>query len=262
MKHIASRDNALYKTIRLLGRSRRVRREEQKMLLDGVHLVQAYLERFGAAGVQLVVRHSAAQHPEIRALAQRATAVVMSDALFNDATSVQSPVGILALAPLPHLTASRAGTGFQILLDGIQDPGNLGAILRSAAAAGATIAHLSPNCADPWSPKCMRGGMGAQLVLALEEHDSLVRLADTFHGRLLACAADGPVSLFDADLDGEIGFIIGSEGHGVSPDLAARAEQTIRIPMRAGIDSLNVGAAAAVCFYEWARRSKRLESRS
>ena len=256
MKQITSKDNAAYKSIRRLVGSPRARREEGRIVLDGVHLIQAYLERFGAAGVELVIRESAAQHPEVKALAERTAAATMSDSLFDQVAPVQSPLGIMAVAPLPQVIAPGHGQGFLVLLDGIQDPGNVGAILRSAAAAGARTAHLSDDCADPWSPRCLRGGMGAQFLLAVQEHHSLAGAAGSLGARLIACTADAAMSVFDADLRGDVGFIIGAEGAGVSPDLAAQAHQRIRVPMRAGIESLNAGAAAAICFYEWVRQAR------
>jgi TrmH family RNA methyltransferase len=181
----------------------------------------------------------------------------MSDSLFDQLAPVESPLGILAVAPLPRVIAGPPGErGFEVLLDGIQDPGNVGAILRSAAAAGARQAHLSVDCADPWSPKCLRGGMGAQMVLPARQHENLALAARSLDARLIACTADAKTSLFDTDLHGRVAFILGAEGAGVSPDLIAAAHEQIRIPMRAGIESLNVGAAAAVCFYEWVRRGE------
>ena len=156
-------------------------------MLDGVHLVRAYLERFGAEGVELVVRRSAAGHKEILPLVEHASASIMSDTLFDQLAPVESPVGVLALAPLPTVTlAPAAERRFEILLDGIQDPGNVGAILRSAAAAGAREAHLSVDCADPWSPKCLRGGMGAQMVLPVQQHENLALAARSLDARLIA----------------------------------------------------------------------------
>lgn len=224
-------------------------------MLDGVHLVQAYLESFGARGVELVIKRSAAKDQEIKALADRITSMTMSDSLFDQLAPVASPVGILALAPLPTVTSAQDGRSFQVVLDNVQDPGNVGAILRSAAAAGARMAHLSPDCADPWSPRCLRGGMGAQFLLSVQQHDSVATFAASIEARLIACAPNASTSLFDADLSGNVAFIIGGEGRGISQELLARADQKIRIPMRAGLESLNVGAAAAVCFYEWVRQS-------
>jgi len=254
MKRITSRDNAIFKSLRRLARSSQARREEKHIVLDGVHLVQAYLERFGTAGVVLVIRASAAQHPEVDALSQRAVSMLMGDSLFDQVAPVQTPVGILGLAPLPAvLSGSRPG--FRVLLDGIQDPGNLGAILRSAAAAGATAAHLSTKCADPWASKCLRGGMGAQFILPVRQHQDLVLDAPTLGVRLIACTPTSSVSLFEADLSGAVGFVIGGEGTGISRDLLSQTQQQIRIPMGDGIESLNAAHAATLCFYEWLRRA-------
>ena len=224
-------------------------------MLDGPHLVHAYLERFGTAGVELVVRESTVQHPEIEALTQRARWAAMSDSLFDQVAPVKSPAGILALAPLPQTIARPSADTFQVLLDGVRDPGNVGAILRSAAAAGARIVHLSADSADPWSPKCLRGGMGAQFLLGVREHDSLAVAAGALGVKLIACTAEATTSLFDADLHGDLAFIIGGEGPGISPELLAQAHLKIRVPMRAGVESLNAAAAAAVCFYEWVRQA-------
>ena len=255
MKQISSKDNAVFKSIRRLARSSRARRDEGKIILDGVHLVRAYRERFGAGAMQLVVRRSAGNDLEIAALVEGTTSVTMTDALFDQASPVQSPAGVLALAPLPTVTTASAGRGFAVLLDGVQDPGNVGTVLRAAAAAGARRAHLSADCADPWSPKCLRGGMGAQFVLEVDQHGSLASVARSLEPRLVACTADATTSLFDADLQGDLAFIVGGEGAGISQELLAMAHQKIRVPMRAGVDSLNVGAAAAVCFYEWLRQA-------
>ena len=255
MKELTSRDNPLFKSILRLARSSRARREEGKIVLDGVHLVQAYLDRFGPQGMELVVKRAAASHPEILALQSRVPAVTMSDSLFDQAAPVQSPVGILALAPLPRTPAKPVELGFQVLLDGVQDPGNLGAILRSAAASGGTLAHLSGACADAWSPKALRGGMGAQFLLEIRQHQELAAVTAGLSVRTIACTADAKGSIFETDLRGDLAFIIGGEGRGISDDVIANAHETVRIPMRPGIESLNAAAAAAVCFFEWTRQN-------
>jgi TrmH family RNA methyltransferase len=257
MKLIASRENPLFKAILRLGRSSHARREEGRIILDGIHLVQAYLDRFGDEELELVVKRSAVNDPEIVALANRARAVTMSDSLFDQAASVRSPIGVLALAPRPPLRLPVAGGGFQVLLDGVQDPGNVGAILRSAAAAGGTSAYLSDTCADPWSPKALRGGMGAQFLLDIHLHKQLVSVAATLQAKLIACTTDAESSVYDADLRGEVAFLIGGEGAGISAELLLNAPAKIRIPMRSGIESLNAGVAAAICFYEWTRQNQQ-----
>ena len=257
MKQITSKENSQYKTLLRLARSGRARRKERMLVLEGVHLVQAYLSQFGSQDVELFIKRSSCEHPEVAALAANANATVVSNTLFDHAAPVASPVGVLGLVPMPRLDLPSQQPSFDVLLDGVQDPGNVGAILRTAAATGARSAHLSRFCADPWSPKALRGGMGAQFLLLVEQHQDLHSVAANLNVSLIACVVDSPVSLFKANLEGEVGFIIGSEGSGVSPGLNALAQEKVRIPMRAGIDSLNVAAAAAVCFYEWMRRRER-----
>jgi len=257
MKHITSRENVHYKELVRLARSSRARRDAETIVLDGVHLVQAYIERFTSVSLQLFIKRSAQEHPEIAALSAASSSVMLlDDILFDRAAPVQSPAGILAIAPRPEVVVPKLpAPGFHVLLDGVQDPGNLGAIVRSAAAAGAVAIHLSSECADPWSPKALRGGMGGQFVIAIEQHDDLSVAASTLDVRLVACVADAPISVFDADLRGPAGFIIGGEGAGISAPLLRRAHQLLCIPMREGIESLNAAAAASVVFYERFRQT-------
>ena len=257
MKSIRSRDNAQYKELVRLARSARARREAGTIVLEGVHLVEAYLERFGATPLRMFVKQSRQQHPEIAALAARSGSVMLlDDNLFARAAPVQAPAGILALADRPSVHATGRTGGFDVLLETVQDPGNVGAILRSAAAAGARAAHLSSDCADPWSPKALRGGMGAQFVFPVHQHADLSAAASGLGIRLIACVADAPISLFDADLRGPAGFIIGGEGAGISDALLKQAHQLLCIPMSEGIESLNAAAAASVIFFERFRQSR------
>jgi TrmH family RNA methyltransferase len=260
MKAISSRDNPEYRELQRLMRSAAERRDAGMALLEGVHLLEAYRDAFGAARMKVVVRASHSQHGEIEAWLRTAGhALVLGDALFDSITQVETSSGVLALVPIPDADAVRAPTdSFSILLDGVQDPGNLGSILRSAAAAGGSSAYLSTHCADPWSPKSLRGGMGGQFVLRIFDREDLIRTARGFGGRLVALEAHATESLFDADLrDASLAFVLGSEGGGISPALSELVRDRVKIPMTPGIESLNVGAAAAVCFYEWRRQRGR-----
>jgi TrmH family RNA methyltransferase len=257
MKTIRSRDNPHFKELLQLARSARARRMTRTILLDGIHLIESYIERFSGRGLRLFVQESKHQWPEITGLIARGPdAVLLDDKLFERVALVQSPAGILAVAPQPEVAALGRANAFQVVLEAIQDPGNLGAILRSAAAAGASAAHLSADCADPWSPKALRGGMGAQFVIPTQQHNDLVSAACGLGVRLVACTADAQVSLFDADLSGSLCFIIGAEGAGISTQLRERAHQLLRIPMSEGIESLNAAAAASVIFYERFRQTR------
>jgi TrmH family RNA methyltransferase len=140
-----------------------------------------------------------------------------------------------------------------VFLEGIQDAGNVGAILRSAAAFDVRHAVLGKGCADAWSPKVLRAGMGAHFAMQLLEGD-LAEAIGRFAGTLCCTVPRGGIALAEAQLSGRTGWLFGSEGQGVSDTLAARADLKLSIPMPGGAESLNVAAAAAICFYEWSRR--------
>ncbi|MHB0982991.1 MAG: TrmH family RNA methyltransferase, partial [Thiobacillus sp.] len=165
---ISSRDNPLFKRLKKLSESARARREAQRTLLDGEHLLTAYLDAGGQPHTLVrAASFDAARLAPFAARCSQAKAIVLSDALFAELAPVATPTGVLAeaawLAPAPP-----TATPLAIALEDIQDPGNLGSMLRTAAAAGATLAVLSKGCHDPWSPKALRGGQGAQFVLPMQ----------------------------------------------------------------------------------------------
>jgi TrmH family RNA methyltransferase len=257
MKTIRSRENTQYRELLQLARSARARRLTRTILLDGVHLIQTYIRRFTAHGLRLFVQESKHQSPEIAALIEHGQdTLLLDDRLFERVALVQSPAGILGVALQPEIASPARQNPFQVAIEAVQDPGNLGAILRSAAAAGASAAHLSSDCADPWSPKALRGGMGAQFVIPTHQHADLISAAAALGVRLVACTADAQDSLFDVDLTGSVCFIIGAEGAGISQKVRERAHQLLRVPMSDGIESLNAAAAASVIFYERFRQTR------
>lgn len=255
MKNIISRDNPTYKQLKKLAESSRERRKTGHTLLDGVHLVEAYLAAGGVPDL-LAVSASGMASAECAALlaaAQTAQKVVLGDALFAEISPVETPTGLLALIAVPHAAAPE-NPEFCLLLEDIQDPGNLGSILRSAAAAGAQVAWLSTGCADAWSPKVLRAGMGAHFALAIEERVDLAAKLAAFRGLSVATGLHAEKSLYDLDLRGPVAFLIGNEGAGLSPALQGAASETVTIPMPGRIESLNAAAAAAVCLFERVRQ--------
>jgi TrmH family RNA methyltransferase len=256
VKRVASRDNPQFRRLKLLARSSQARRTRGELLLDGTHLLEAYAAAYGAGRLQVVLRASGPGWAGAR-VPGAPEPIVLADALFDEIAPVATPTGVLAIAPIPlpgTVTPGTRAAACCAFLDGVQDPGNLGAILRSAAAAGLGEAYLSAGCADPWSPKALRGGMGAQFRLAINDRADLPACARAFDGRLIAADSAGGRSLFEADLTGRIGFILGAEGLGIAPPLLAIASERVRIPMAEGMESLNVAAAATLLFYEWRRR--------
>lgn len=261
MKNISSMDNPLYKQLKKLGESSRERRKTGKTLLDGIHLIQACMQ----AGIQpqmLVVSEGRLSNREVSSLLADAGDVAVtcfSDGLFAAISPVDTPTGLLAVIDIP---AARLvpDVDFCLMVEGVQDPGNLGSILRSAAASGVKKVYLSAGCTDAWSPKVLRGGMGAHFSLALEEQADLLTQVQAFNGISLATSLDASMSLFGVDLTGNVALLVGNEGVGLSAPLSAVASVQVRIPMMAHTESLNVAAATAICLFERVRQ--RLARRS
>lgn len=251
---ITSRDNPLFKRLKKLAESARERRETRTTLLDGAHLIEAYLD---AGGQPLTLLHSASCPPPAwQLLAGRCAGVkvvAMADGLFAELSPVETPTGILAeaawLNPEP-----REATPLVLLLEDIQDPGNLGSLLRSAAAAGATLAVLSKGCADAWSPKALRGGQGAQFALPMLLRADLAAWMQSANVPVWALALGGEKTLFGTDLAGPAGILVGNEGAGLSEDLLQAATARVHIPMPGKVESLNAAAAAAIALFEAVRQ--------
>jgi TrmH family RNA methyltransferase len=255
MKQVSSRENALFKRLKKLASSARERRKSRLALLDGTHLIEAYLD-LGNVPEMLVVSLPSLNEAEIRGLANRLPEdklVILEADLFNEISTVETATGIAAVIPVPTCS-SAADAEFCLLLEAVQDPGNLGSILRSAAAAGCDTAYLSRDCADAWSPKVLRAGMGAHFFLNLLEHQDLIKVARDYSGNVVAAALQGETSLFQSDLKGRVALIVGNEGAGISDVLLAEADELVRIPMPGGMESLNAGAAAAICLFERVRQ--------
>lgn len=252
MKLIQSRDNVFFKQLKKLAESGRERRKSGLTLLDGVHLVQAYEDAFGRLDT-LVVAESAASGEVARYAAGRET-VVVADALMRDLGLVDTPSGLLAVAPIPAAREGFRRDRDAILLDGVQDPGNLGTLLRTAAAAGIRQAVLSPGCASAWAPKVLRAGQGAHFALSIHEDLDLSTVMADYAGTTAVTCLDGATSLYEAAWSGPVAWVFGAEGQGVRPQLIEAAALRIRIPMPGDVESLNVAAAAAVCLFEGVRR--------
>lgn len=256
MKQISSPENPQFKALLKLAHSSRERRLAGYSLLDGVHLLQAYQARFGAPE-QIAVSPGGTGNAEIQALLRKlpdSMPLLLSEHLFKQLSSVATPTGVIALIRTPRLEALPATLETCVLLEDLQDPGNLGSILRSCAAAGVKQIFLSKQAVNAWSPRVLRAGMGAHFCVEIYERADLVALARAFPGRVLVTQRDAARSVFDTDLTGSVALVFGNEGAGVSAELMQCAHETIAIPMSAATESLNVAAAAAVCLFERVRQ--------
>lgn len=256
MKHIHSCDNQFYKELVKLCGSARQRGKTRQTLLDGAHLLESYLDA-GIKPQHLVVNNAALQDAEIAALLERANDVPLTqldDRLFAKLSDLKTPSGILTVIALPQPAITIESSRFALLLEDIQDPGNMGSILRSAAAAGCDAVFLSHGCADAWSPKTLRAAMGGHFALSIHECQDLPVTAKKFSGKLLAASLQSRRSLYECDLKGKVAFLVGNEGAGLSRELQNIATHAILIPMSGRMESLNVAAATAICLFEAVRQ--------
>lgn len=260
MKAISSRDNPLVKRLHALAHSARDRRKLGETLLDGAHLIEAALHARWPLKALVAAEGGLARAEHGRLLAAAPAEIerfVLPDTLFAHVSPVDTPSGLLALIDLPAEPAAAPLTDTVVVLDGVQDPGNLGAILRTAAAAGVAEVLLTEGCAQVWSPRVLRAGMGAHFALRLRERvDAVALLADFPGPRLATALGAGARPLYDYDLDRPVAWLFGAEGQGLSAALLAAADARVIIPMAAAIESLNVGAAVAICLFEQLRQRR------
>ena len=254
-KHITSRDNPIFKYYKKLAESAKERRAEGNTLLDGVHLIESYMAKFGEPKVLIIPegKSSVEATSLIQSLEHIAT-VMLPTLMFAEITPVATSTGVLALVDIPKLAIPEA-PNFALMLEDIQDPGNMGSMLRTAAAAGVEVVYLSEACTDAWSPKALRGGQGAQFVLPIVERANLIEALQNFKGVSYATVIDGD-SLYAQDLTQATAFVMGNEGAGLRKQTIAAATAKISIPMQNNsVESLNAGAATAICLFERARQT-------
>lgn len=261
-RHITSRENQRFKALRALVDEPR---RQGRALLDGIHLVRTCFER-GIGVKQLLVSESGQNNAEIAALLNTAVGVdclILRDVLFRDISGVGTPTGIAAVIDIPSGPAGEISeiSGDAVLLDAVQDAGNVGAIMRTAAAAGVRHVLLGAGCAGAWTSRVLRAGQGAHFSLSIREQVDLRAALTACSGTSIATVARGGASLYELDLTEPAIWVVGNEGAGLAPALIAAAKVRATIPLTSGVESLNVAAATAVCLFE-ARRQRAVRGRS
>ncbi len=258
MKSITSAANPSYRGWLRLTRSPRAIRESGCTLAEGTHLVQCALDTYQNAEALLVRRgrHAREAQQLIDACAARGIASFeLAATLYDRLAPVEHGIGIALVIDVPQAVAPAASAGDVVYLDGIQDPGNAGALVRVAAAAGIGHVLAAPSTVALWSPKVLRGGQGAHFRVAIIEGVDPATLRQRHPGTWIAANAHEAPSLWSVALPhGPVGWIFGAEGHGVSPAALAACDLRVTIPVDAATESLNVAAAAAVCLFERRRR--------
>ncbi len=249
---IHARDNPQLARVRRLLRDAQAYRRVGQVWLEGDHLLRAAVAR-GLRLDLLLWPQRAAQAPHLQALAaasQRSAAV--ADALWPELTQLESPAAMGALVTLPVMASPQPGVP-TLVLDRVQDPGNVGSMLRSAAALGVAQVVSLKGSAALWAPKVLRAGMGAHFGLALFEGQEAATL-EALGLPLVATSSHGGQVLHLAPWPEPCAWVFGHEGEGIAPELLARCTHHVAIAQSGGEESLNVAAAAAICLHKSQRR--------
>lgn len=265
---ITSKENSLFKEIRLLqatgSKGQKARLANGQALLEGIHLVQTWVGDpalrvllTSEVGLQNAeISQAVYEHLEI---CPQTKVFQLDSALWDLLSDLVNAPHVAGLLDLPKSTLSSPQSiatleGDMVVLDRVQDAGNVGSILRTAAAAGFTRVVALSGCAHLWSTKVLRAGMGAHRLLDLYEGWSNQQVLSAVTAPLLAATADGDVELYalQKELLQPVAWVMGSEGQGVSEDLLVQAKR-VSIPIDPRVESLNVSTAAAVCLFETLR---------
>lgn len=258
MKLVTSKDNPQYRKLKQLAANSAAGRKSGHAILDGVHLCQSYLEHAGNP-VICVVSQTSQYHPEVVAIVaecekRKVQCLLLPDNLFRPLSQVDNGIDIVFLIMKPVRSGLPELKGNAVLLDRIQDPGNLGSILRSAAAAGIRQVCCSTGTAAVWSPRVLRAGMGAHFLLEIYENVPLGEVIDASGIPVIATTPHTRTTIYDIDLRSHVAWLFGHEGGGVEESLVSRAAYKASIPHGGMMESLNVAASAAVCFFEQRRQ--------
>ncbi len=258
MKAISSPANPAFKAWQRLATKPRAARTQRRALAEGLHLAQSALDT-GIAIESLLLRRGAAGADVDRlaeaAIAAGAQGFELAAALFDRLSPAEHGAGLMLVVEVPSFPLPAAAAHDLVYLDGVQDPGNVGTLLRTAAAAGLREVLAAASTAALWAPKTLRAGQGAHFRLRLHEQVAAESLPAMLNGPWFGADANDAESLWSAGLPaGPVGWIFGAEGAGLSPAVRAVCRRRVSIPIDAAAESLNVAAAAAICLFERRRR--------
>ena len=253
VRQVTSRHNDLFKDLRRLLGEPAAYRKLGRVWLEGDHLCRALLDR-GRAPLRAIVTESAWAKPALESLARGAPEVVcVPDALMRELSGLESPAPVGFLIEADTATAPRPGLD-TVVLDRLQDPGNVGSILRTASAMGFSQVIALKGSVALWSPKVLRAGMGAHFGLALVEGASIEDVA-ALGLPVVGTHLRDARWLHETALPRPLAWVFGHEGQGMTEAVTAACTLRVRIAQPGGEESLNVAAAAAMCLYESARQA-------
>lgn len=259
LRRIDSRQNARVKELRRAF-AESLPNEQGEVAIEGMHLVEEAI-RSGLRLSTVFFSESAREriHKLLPQLSSQTEALLLPDSVFASAVPTETPQGIAALVRVKQASLAsilEAQPALLVVAAGLQDPGNLGTIARSAEAFGVTGLLLGERTVSPWNWKALRASAGSlfRVPMAKAELDSSLSEIKTRHIRVLATSSHQGRPISQVDLRGPIAFVIGNEGAGLPKDVLARADETVAIPQSSKIESLNAGIAASILLYEAARQ--------
>lgn len=261
MKVIESSKNPLLKKIKNLSK-KTYREKEGQFFIEGLRFIQdAIVEKI--LFVEVVISEYFYNDPTnksiINYLDKNTNLILVNDSLFSNISSTASPQGIIAVINNSSIQSTHTikDGDFYIIIDSLQDPGNLGAIIRTSAAANVSAIFLGPGCVDLFNPKVLRATMGAIFKLPIIQLSSLTTIINNLKENSYSITATTPTSLipyYSTDLTKNIALIVGNEANGISDDILALADTNITIPMFNNVESLNVSTATSIIIYEMLRQ--------
>lgn len=254
-KRITSTQNQNFKIWRQLGSSAKTRAGIGQTIVEGIHGCEAYLKA-GFSPAFCIVGDSALEDPEVIEILQKIELediITVPDSLFEVLSSVDHGIGLLFVIDIPKVELFGL-EGDAMILDDVQDPGNVGTLLRTAAAAGVKDVYLSTSTASAYAPRVIRAGMGAQFTLNIYENVNIVNLIKESSVEVVSTSPSADKTLYQKNLTTPVAWIFGNEGRGVSEEVLELCSDTLLIPQESAVESLNVAASAAVCLFEQRRQ--------
>lgn len=257
MKKVTSAQNPLVKKLVQLSEKQSFRNKQKMTIIEGAHLTAEWLKCFGAPDF-CVISSSSKRSEEVESIIQKCEelnteTIELEAKIYSKISPVIEGVGVLFVVKIPE-NQSVDFCEDAIILDRVQDPGNLGTILRSAVGFGVKQIICSKGTVSAWSPKVLRAGMGAHFKLQIFENQDLSKAISKIETPIFATSLQAEKSIYDKNFTTKTAWIFGNEGAGVSLELLSKVKNQVIIPQVGQIESLNVAMAATVCLAEQARQ--------
>ncbi|WOE31575.1 MULTISPECIES: RNA methyltransferase [unclassified Acinetobacter] len=251
---LESKDNPKIKYLRGLIEQNSCRKKNRQTVLEGTHLTLSWLEKNRKIH-SLFTTEIAYAHADLEKIASLypGNIFILSESLYQDLSTLGTSLACLAIVDLPSTSKALDFDSDTLILDNIQDPGNVGTLLRSAAAAGIEQVVCSKGSASIWSPRVLRAGMGAHFSLRTYENVQLEDILERFSIPVYVTSSHQPQSIYQQDLTQPCAWILGNEGQGASSYALQHAE-AVTIPQPGGQESLNVAIAGSICLFEMVRQ--------